>query len=650
MKYILKALATILILTASQACLSGDDDLKPQREQFLEARKALQAGRMNDFKRLSAGLKDYPLYSYLEFDKLRKNIKQANKREIANFRKSYPGQPLSRRIQQSWLYELARRKDWSQFLKEFEGEQSVKLRCYKLQAELKTGKSETFVEDALNLWLVGKSQPTACNPAFEYLAANGHITSTLLWQRIRLAMKKNQISLAEFLARSLPKKDRAWVSLWIDAHHKPAKTLESSRLVADTAHARDIILHALHRIARKDAMQAHTSWQSIKPRYQFSEYEAALLDNKIAMQANWEKLPEALEWLINVPAAATDSRIREWRIRVAIRNRDWNTLLEQIEALPANEAEREEWRYWKAKALEKTGQHQAAIDTFYALAGMRDYHGFLAADRLKEPYKTDHQPLDYDPAMVQKLASRDSFIRARELFRAKLHLDARREWHAAISKMSPDELKAASALAQQWGWHDRAILTVAKTRDFSDLHLRFPIDHADTISDIASSRQLDPGHIFAVIRQESAFGESVESPAGARGLMQLMPKTGRATARKYHIPLSGTSQLYEAEKNILIGSAYLGDVMKQYDGNVVLASAAYNAGPHNVKRWLPKEQTQSPDNWIATVTYRETRTYIQRILAYMAIYDWRMDREITPLEKHMPDIYPNAHYSKKTRN
>ena len=108
--------------------------------------------------------------------------------------------------------------------------------------------------------------------------------------------------------------------------------------------------------------------------------------------------------------------------------------------------------------------------------------------------------------------------------------------------------------------------------------------------------------------------------------------------------------MYEAEKNILIGSAYLGDVMKQYDGNVVLASAAYNAGPHNVKRWLPKEQTQSPDNWIATITYRETRTYVQRILAYMAIYDWRMDREITPLEKHMPVIYPNAHYSKKSRN
>jgi soluble lytic murein transglycosylase len=131
--------------------------------------------------------------------------------------------------------------------------------------------------------------------------------------------------------------------------------------------------------------------------------------------------------------------------------------------------------------------------------------------------------------------------------------------------------------------------------------------------------------------------------------MQLMPKTGMETAAKYHIPLSGTGQLYEPETNILIGSAYLGDVMKQYNGNIVLASAAYNAGPHNVQRWLPQEDKQSSDNWIATITYKETRTYVQRILAYMAIYDWRMERLITPLSERMPDIYPETYYSEIER-
>jgi soluble lytic murein transglycosylase len=599
---------------------------------------------MDDFERISAELRDYPLYSYLEFEKLRQGIRQADAHGVAAFIKRYKDQPVSWRMRQSWLYELARRKDWALFLKEFQGTQPTELQCYKLQAEIKTGPTKTFTEDAIKLWLVGKSQEDACNPVFKYLYDNGQITSGLLWQRIRLAMTNHKTGLAAYLARRLSPEDRAWVDLWIDAHRLPAKTLQSPRLGSDTVITRDIILHALQRIAAHDAMQAHIKWETIKPHYRFSDTQAGQLEKDIAMQANWQKLPEALDWLVEVPAAAANSSVREWRVRIAIRNRDWEAVLEQVEDLPTAEAASEEWRYWKATALEKTGRHQEASDIFNALSEKRDYHGFLAADWLNKPYKTHHEPLDYDPAIMRKLGSRDSFIRARELYRAKLYPDARREWATAISKLSPDELKAASALAQQWGWHDRAILTVAKTRDYSDLHLRFPIDHVETISRTASSYQLDPGHIFAVIRQESAFGETARSPAGARGLMQLMPKTGMDTARKYHIPLSDTSQLYEPEKNILIGSAYLGEVMKLYDGNIVLASAAYNAGPHNVQRWLPQQQKQSPDNWIATITYKETRNYIQGILAYMAIYDWRMGRAITPLKKHMPDIYPESYY------
>lgn len=646
MQYILTALTAILCMLTSTASLATDDELKPQRQQFLEARKALRQWHMDDFERLSAALQDYPLHSYLEFEKLRKYIQQTDDREIAEFIKRYQGQPVSWRLRQSWLYALARRKDWTRFLQEYTGRQPVKLQCYKLRAEINTDITETFADDAIELWLVGRSQEDACDPVFQYLYDNDYITAKLLWQRIRLAMENNKTGLAGYLARRLSREDLAWVVLWKDAHRLPARTLQSPSLRSDTVISRYIILHALRRIAARDAMQAHIKWEKIKPRYRFSGDQIGQLEKYIAMQANWQKLPEALDWLVAVPASASSNSVREWRVRIPIRDNDWEAVAEQIDALPAAEAEREEWRYWKATALEKTGHHEEANNDFSALSEMRDYHGFLAADRLNKPYRTGHESLDYDPVILQQLANRDGFIRARELYRAELYTDARREWASAISKLSADELKAASVLAQQWGWHDRAILTVAKTRDYSDLQLRFPIDHVETITRSASSRQLDPGHIYAVIRQESAFGETARSPAGARGLMQLMPKTGKETARKYHIPLSSTRELYEPEKNILIGSAYLGEVMKQYNDNVVLASAAYNAGPHNVQRWLPRKQKQAPDSWIATITYGETRTYIQRILAYMAIYDWRMDNPITPLKEHMPDVYPQSHYQK----
>jgi soluble lytic murein transglycosylase len=113
--------------------------------------------------------------------------------------------------------------------------------------------------------------------------------------------------------------------------------------------------------------------------------------------------------------------------------------------------------------------------------------------------------------------------------------------------------------------------------------------------------------------------------------------------------LSSTLSLFEPEQNIRIGTAYLKQVMEQYDRNVVLASAAYNAGPHRVQRWLPEEQEQPAENWVAAIPFDETRKYVQRILAYAAIYDWRMDRPVTPLSKNMPDILPKSQYGKNAR-
>ena len=88
--------------------------------------------------------------------------------------------------------------------------------------------------------------------------------------------------------------------------------------------------------------------------------------------------------------------------------------------------------------------------------------------------------------------------------------------------------------------------------------------------------------------------------------------------------------------------------MEQYDNSIVLASAAYNAGPHRVRRWLPERESRSAASWIALIPFTETRKYVQRVLAYAAIYDWRMQEEITPLHKHMPVVMPRAYYEKSS--
>ena len=625
------------------AAASGDPYEK-DRALFLTAYKALNEHRYGEFERLTKQLKDYPLYPYLEFWEMRDNLLHVSNEDIAAFITRYQGDSVSARMRQSWLYQLARQRDWAKFLEVYRGNQPVTLQCYKLQAQINTGQTSGLVDEALQLWLVGSSQVKNCDPVFKYLDDKHIITTELLWQRIRLAMQQGNPSLALYLAKKLSADDLAWVELWRDARNRPAQMLDSPQLKKDSPHAREIILYSVRRIASSNADLSYEKWAQLKPRYKFSDAEIAELEKNMALSAAWQRNPRAHEWLVAVPESAVDEKLREWRIRTAVSIGDWPAVVKHTAELPADEAQREEWRYWRALALDQTGQHSQALDGFAQLARERDYHGFLAADFMNWPYEMGNKPTEYEPASLEALGQQPGFIRARELYKAELFIDARREWAYITQGLSTDDLKLAAVLAEQWGWHDRAILTVAQTGDYSDLNLRFPIDYQSEVRKIARDYKLEPAHVYAVIRQESAFNKDALSPAGALGLMQLMPKTGSLTAKKHNIPLASTSLLYEPDKNITIGSAYLKQVMEEYDGNIVLASAAYNAGPHRVKRWLPEDEEKPAARWIAMVPFNETRNYIQRILAYIAIYDWRMEQPATPIKKHMPDILPTDAY------
>jgi soluble lytic murein transglycosylase len=641
----LTLLVFALFLTAAQAA----DALKLQRDRFLDARQALTDRKLDEFHRIGDSLRDYPLYPYLEFWYLRDRLVASNSKQIGAFIDRYADQPVGVLLRRSWLNKLASARDWKTFLALYAGAQPVALQCYRLRAKLATGDKDQLTEDALKLWLVGRSQDSACDPVFEYLETQGAITSDLRWQRIRLAMKGGNTSLSEFLARRLPKDDQAWLSVWREAHTQPARALDSRALASDTARTREVILHALHRLARSDVEYAHERWSEIRSRYHFDVTDANEVDKDIALIAGWRRHPDAHGWLSAVADDVADSEVREWRIRSAITDGLWTEVLRHIENMPADEVDSEEWRYWRGIALGNTAQQQLGKDQLSALARERDYYGFLAADELRWPYVMDHRPIEYTADEMQELQLRPGIVRARELDLAGLMTESRREWAAVTEDMNARELKLAARLASDWGWHDRAILTVARSADYDDLELRFPLDHVDDVNRYAGEYQLDPGHVYAVIRTESAFNTDARSGAGALGLMQLMPATGRVTARKNRIPLPGTQHLYEPDSNIRIGSAYLKEVMNRYDNNVVLASAAYNAGPQRVQRWLPDEQTQSAASWVAAIPFDETRKYVQRILAYAAIYDWRLQRRVIPLAEHMQDIKPRDAYRDDSR-
>lgn len=136
--------------------------------------------------------------------------------------------------------------------------------------------------------------------------------------------------------------------------------------------------------------------------------------------------------------------------------------------------------------------------------------------------------------------------------------------------------------------------------------------------------------LHAVARQESNFDRTAVSRAGARGLMQLMPRTAKSVARRLRVPYSRNRLIRDPDYNIRIGRAYLGQLLDRFDGSYVLAVAAYNAGPGSVSRWIkkngdPRDASLDAIDWIEMIPYRETRNYVQRVIENLQIYRMRMN-------------------------
>jgi soluble lytic murein transglycosylase len=142
--------------------------------------------------------------------------------------------------------------------------------------------------------------------------------------------------------------------------------------------------------------------------------------------------------------------------------------------------------------------------------------------------------------------------------------------------------------------------------------------------------------VAAEIRAESIFNPNARSSANAMGLMQVLPATGASVAKSIGLSgYGGAASLYDADTNIAIGSAYLRQLLDKYGGLPYVTIAAYNAGPTPTARWQTQRPGFDADFWIETISYKETREYVARVLAFSVIYDWRLNGKAVPLVERM---------------
>jgi soluble lytic murein transglycosylase len=335
-----------------------------------------------------------------------------------------------------------------------------------------------------------------------------------------------------------------------------------------------------------------------------------------------------------------DDHALGWEIRAAIYQQRWPLVLDAINSLTPKTANAEQWRYWKARALAATDQKDKARAIYDSLATKRSYYGYLAADRLGDSYHFNAHSLPENEAALAYVKSRPAQARARELHALGMQHYAYLEWRQLTTGLDHAQLAQAARLAFQWHWYARAIVTLAKSDYWDDLDIRYPILFLSDVRQAAANNHIDPAYILAIIRTESLFQPSARSSAGARGLMQLMPGTARRLARALGRPSPRAAQLNDPALNIKLGSRYLRDMLQDWAGNIALATASYNAGPHKVAQWLPPDAMPA-DIWIANITYTETRKYVKNVMSHMTVFQHRLSESVVSMEQRIDAVEPN---------
>lgn len=626
--------------TDTSAKTASNQTRQLERQRYDQAQKALNAKNMPEYARLVKQLQNYPLLPYLEYQELSNRLISLPKNEVQDFFRNYPESFLSERLMHRWLRTLAQRERWADYRQFYDKRLTdPELACLNVRARLETG-DKTALEDVAPLWNIDKAQSKSCDPVFDQWKKAGLMTPELIWERHQKAVKAANKGMISYLTAQLPAGDRAMASLLQQVDANPRLLKQTGNYSKQTAHMKSVILYGLEKLARTDAKEALALWHRYDAQQLFSDEDRINIKYQIALRLLYQNHEVDAEKLVASTPKLTRADLLEWLLRESLRKQDWERVNEWLTRLPDETRQTERWRYWQARTMEelkiKEINGETAASIYNSVAPARSFYGFLAADKTGINYHLLDRPLTFTEKQVHDVENAQGILRAREFYARGEIAAANREYFHTTRRMTTEQMVIAGRLAEKLGWYRLGIQVMADAQYWDDLQVRFPVVYKEHVNKAAKQTSVNPLLIFAVARQESAFMHDAKSPAGALGLMQLMPATAKQTAQKNGLSFN-VQDLITPEKNIALGSRYLNHLLGVFDGNRILAAAAYNAGPTRVKKWLNKEKgTQLPyDVWIETIPYKETRGYVQNVLSFSVIYAYRLGEEtsfVTPAE------------------
>jgi soluble lytic murein transglycosylase len=280
--------------------------------------------------------------------------------------------------------------------------------------------------------------------------------------------------------------------------------------------------------------------------------------------------------------------------------------------------------YWAGRAAETEGKKDLATKWYTAGAeNMATFYGQLSAHQLGKDAPPHPVAEPRPDAAARAQFDSQELVRAAQLFFAAGDRDNAGRFLLQLTERAKTPLDFAM-LASLAEAHDRYDLAIAVARRAIDAGMPLML-HGYPVTSLPSGGSTEPSLLFAIVRQESAFSQVATSRVGARGLMQLMPATAALVATKLQLPFSLDRLTSDGAYNLQLGRSYIERLIEDFGGSYPLAIAAYNAGPGRVKQWLhafgdPRGRDIGMVDWIESIPFNETRTYVQRVLENLQVY------------------------------
>lgn len=616
-------------------------NLDPQDTAVIAARNAFESRNKARVDALLPRLEGHTLEPYAEYWSLFLRLPRASAEEVRDFLGRYPGTVLAEQLRGDWLKVLGKAGRWESFNLEYPALASddPEVTCYALLGRWRRDDA-TVAADFRPLWNAPRELPEGCATVATEMRKAGQLSTHEVWERFRVLVGADLLSAAKRHLRYLPRDQHVEASRLNLIFRAPLKFFKKPRADLGKVAERELVIAALTQLADEDPRAAARMWSAgLAEAFPAEDRSYAWL--MLALRGARRHLPEALDWFGAVgERTLTDDQLA-WRARIALRGQQWAEVRNSIDRMSPLAKAEPAWTYWYGRAERALGEPLESRGYFERIAGEYHFYGRLAAEELGIAFHVPSRaPLPTEEEIAD-VAAVPGLKRALALYRTDLRAEATREWLWTIRGMDDRRLLAAAELARRNEVWDRAIGTADRTVVTHDFSVRYLAPYRELLAEQARTRELEEPWVLGLIRQESRFITRARSSAGATGLMQVMRDTARWVVRRTRMKGFSWARLSEPNVNAALGTYYLRHVLDQFDGNPVLAAAAYNAGPTRARQWRGSEPIEGAI-FAETIPFGETRDYVKNVMANTFYYAAVLGAEATPLKTRLGVVKPRS--------